>query len=111
MQITTTDIYKLPKRYYVAYCSSSDDITVVGECLLENRQFRLVTKKPHHESHTIKTLRTALTAMKVIALKEGVTKIAFDKDTSGIADKDYYRNQRLIQEVFGDTNIDIMICR
>ena len=99
--------FKLHKQYPIPYgkkCANT------GMALLVDNVFNLVTKDRTFQKPTYETLSDALEDMKVQCEAFDITKIAMPHIGCGLDGLDWYYVRNLIEEVFGDTNIDILIC-
>ena len=97
------------ERYWTERASSNKD-GVFGDCLMAGRVLNLVTKRSYWNKPTYASMRMALEAMKRIALKKGVKRIAMPRIGCGLDRLDWPQVRSLIQDVFGDTDIEILVC-
>jgi len=129
------DLFTVDKSYYLAHCCASDlrlgagiavpmqkkfnlrgKINNSGEslehptCVLTGRVFNLITKKRSSGKPTEQSLEFAIIAMKDIAEKEGITKIAMPKIGCGLDQLSWPRVRRILNDVFQDTPIEILVC-
>lgn len=129
------DLFTVDKSYYLAHCISSclgmsagiavpmqkkfnlrGKINNSGEslehptCVLTGRVFNLITKKRSSGKPTEQSLEFAIIAMKDIAEKEGITKIAMPKIGCGLDQLSWPRVRRILNDVFQDTPIEILVC-
>ena len=79
-------------------------------CLPCGNVFNLVTKERYFHKPTLNTLRTALEEMRDYAVQMGVTKIAMPKIGCGLDRLDWDDVSAMIQEVFEETDIEILVC-
>ena len=79
-------------------------------CLPCANVFNLVTKEKYWHKPTLASLRTALEEMYSLAVKMGVTKIAMPKISCGLDRLDWEKVSPMIQEIFADTDIEILVC-
>jgi O-acetyl-ADP-ribose deacetylase (regulator of RNase III) len=84
-------------------------------CLLVNdKVFNLVTKNRHFEKPTYNSLRKALMSMKILMLNHPelmkTNKVAMPRIGCGLDRLDWDKVKPIIEEVFGDTNIEILVC-
>ena len=129
------DLFKVPKHYYLAHCISSDAALGRGievefnkrygmrskllrhnisvrkhpTCILECNVFNLITKKNYWDKPTYETLHQSLLKMKAIAEDKEITHIAMPAIGSGLDRLDWNRVKLIIEEVFYDTNINILV--
>ena len=84
-------------------------------CLLvNNKVFNLVTKKNYYQKPTYKSLRNALLQMKIILLNNPEIidkyKLAMPRIGCGLDKLEWEKVSQIIQEVFQDTNVEILVC-
>lgn len=53
----------------------------------------------------------AIEAMKKIAIENGIKKIAMPQIGAGLDKLDWSKNREIIQKVFEDTDIEILVCK
>lgn len=82
-----------------------------GDCILEGRVLNLITKERYYEKPTIITMRLALQKMKKICIEEGISKIAMPTIGAGLDKLDFNDVVKQIKDVFGDTDIEILVCK
>lgn len=82
-----------------------------GDCLLENRVFNLITKKRYYEKPTYTTMRNALERMKELCELYDIKKIAMPIIGCGLDRLKWDEVSKIIQEIFSDTDIEILICK
>ncbi len=82
-----------------------------AKCILIDKVFNLVTKKEYWSKPTYYSMRTALELMKEEAVKVGVKKIAMPKIGCGLDRLEWEAVSKMIQEIFQDTDIEILICK
>lgn len=103
---------KLVNKYhdFVRYW---DDVSneCKGTCILEGRIFNLVTKRNYWLNPTYKTLTQSLEHMKTLAINNGVKKIAMPVIGCGLDRLQWAKVSRIIQDVFEDTNVEILVCK
>ncbi len=81
-----------------------------GECILEGRTFNLITKERCFHKPTYESLRMSLGKMRDICLELGITKLAMPKIGCGIDGLSWSTVSTMIQDVFKDTEIEIIVC-
>lgn len=81
-----------------------------GQCILEGRTFNLITKERCFHKPTYESLRKSLEKMKAMCLELGITKLAMPKIGCGIDGLYWPIVSEMIQNVFKDTKIEIMVC-
>ena len=82
-----------------------------GTCILEDRVFNLITKRNYWHKPTYETLRHALHHMKILAVNNGVKKIAMPIIGCGLDKLQWREVYQIIIEVFSDTDIEILVCK
>lgn len=82
-----------------------------GDCILEDRVLNLVTKERYFHKPTIITMRIALLKMKKICIGDGITRIAMPTIGAGLDRLPWAAVSGQIHQVFGDTDIEILVCR
>lgn len=82
----------------------------VGDALLIDNVFNLVTKERGFHKPTYDTLRDALSSMKSIMKDSYITKLAMPKISCGLDGLNWDKVEEMICDVFGDTDIEILIC-
>jgi len=129
------NIFKLcDERYYLAHCISADAKLGAGiavqfekefnlrqdllpmtpipypSCIQIGRVFNLVTKSRYSDKPTLSSLQNAVIQMRILAVKENVTKIAMPKIGCGLDRLSWINVKPIILGTFADTNIEILIC-
>lgn len=101
----------LQKKYpdYLDYFRSIRKGT--GDCLLENRVFNLITKERYFEKPTYKSLKQAMKQMKTLCEKNNIQKIAMPTIGCGLDRLQWNKVSQIVQDVFKDTDIEILVCR
>ena len=93
---------KFPKQWYgMGYCL----ITETNGVAVGN----LVTKERYFHKPTLETLRQALEDLRSQALEKGLQKIAMPKIGCGLDKLDWTDVREIIKEVFGSTEIEILV--
>ena len=82
-----------------------------GDCILEGRVFNLITKERYFHKPTIITMGIALNKMKKICLENNINKIAMPLIGTGLDRLNWMDVKSQIESVFGDTNIEILVCK
>lgn len=129
------DLFTVPQHYYLAHCISSDCALGRGiavefnrrfnlrsslkklsgrtrkypTCILIGRVFNLITKENYWDKPTYETLHLSLLKMKAIAEDNGITHIAMPTIGSGLDKLNWDKVKVIIEEVFYDTNINILV--
>ena len=86
-----------------------------NNCLLVNdKVFNLVTKDKYFQKPTYDSLKKALINMKILMLNHPelmkTNKVAMPRIGCGLDKLDWDKVKLIIEEVFGDTNIEILVC-
>ena len=79
-------------------------------CLPCGNVFNLVTKDRYFHKPTLDSLRTALEEMNDYVVEMGVTKLAMPKIGCGLDRLNWDDVSAMIQEIFADTDVEIMVC-
>lgn len=133
------DLFTVPQGYYLAHCISGDftlgagiakqfvDIYNmrfklhknfplpnsngnVGEALLIDNVFNLVTKSRYYNKPTYDSLRDALEDMRRQCEELDITKIAMPRIGCGLDRLEWVNVEEIIVEVFDGMDIEILIC-
>ena len=105
------DMKRKLKSKYPKYLSDFSQMSITGDCILEGRVLNLVTKERYFHKPTYKSLTIALRAMKQICMDCGISKVAMPMIGSGLDSLEWRKVSQIIQEVFADSNLEILICR
>lgn len=91
----------------------------IGDCLVSNAtdwgiEFNLVTKEKYWQKPTYETMRMALEDAKWLyeeVLSYGITiKLAMPRIGCGLDKLEWSKVKAIIEEVFADTNVEILVC-
>ena len=82
-----------------------------GECILIDRVLNLVTKQKYYHKPTYKSMKQALQMMKRVCKANNITKITMPLIGSGLDKLQWDKVSKIIQNVFSDTDIEILICK
>ena len=82
----------------------------VGEVLLVDNVFNLVTKPRCYHKPTYETLIKTLDEMKNYIVELKITKLAIPQIGCGLDRLDWDEVKELIEEVFDDVDVDILVC-
>lgn len=129
------DLFTVGDEFYLAHCIASDlamgagiavpmnekfglrqAIRDSGEslehptCVLTGRVFNLITKARSNGKPTMKSLVSALWKMKVLAVGQGVTRIAMPRIGCGLDRLNWPEVKLALQDVFGKTDIELLVC-
>lgn len=80
-------------------------------CIKTDRVFNLITKERYYHKPTYEALRGALILMKEQCASEGITKVAMPLIGCGLDKLQWDKVSAIIKEVFGDTDIEITVCK
>ena len=132
----TQDLFTVDESYYLAHCISSDCAMGAGiatefqrrfklrekllrydentrkhpTALIEGKVFNLITKKRYWNKPTLESLHKSLEVMKRIMEHKGITKVAMPQIGAGLDRLNWSDVKRTIGVVFGDTDIEILVC-
>lgn len=110
------EIYNMKKKLNIIYPYSSviplpeDTEFFIGSALLVDEVFNLVTKKHSGKKAKYKKLRSALNDMRDQMKELMITKIAMPKLGCGHDKLDWDKVREIIEEVFEDTDVEILVC-
>lgn len=126
------DLFSVDSSWYLAHCISADaalgaGIAVqfkrrfnlrqlnqlnlyVGQAVLIDRVFNLVTKERYWQKPTYRTLEATLIQMKNHAVRYNIERIAMPAIGAGLDRLSWEKNRDIIQSVFADTDITILVC-
>lgn len=132
------DLFDMPKDYVLAHCISRDATMGagiartfrylypqmpnavlnqhpnVGEAILyegkERKIFNLITKERYWHKPTREDFDKSIENLKEEMVKRNFKKLAIPQIGSGLDRLDWNENVVVIQQVFADTNIEIVVC-
>ncbi|MDD4000583.1 MAG: macro domain-containing protein [Bacilli bacterium] len=127
------NLFEVDNKYYLAHCISEDCAMGAGiavdfqkkynlrnklrqyiiqypTCIQIGRVFNLITKAKYWHKPTINSLKVSVIIMKELALEKGIEFIAMPKIGCGLDRLQWGEVRETIQEVFKDTNIEILVC-
>lgn len=81
-----------------------------GDCILEGRVLNLITKERYYMKPTYENIEKALLIMAILCVEKGITKIAMPKIGCGLDGLQFDKVEKIIKEVFKDTDIEILVC-
>ena len=84
---------------------------ILGECILIDRVFNLVTKERYFQKPTYKSMKQALMRMKKLCIAKNIKKIAMPLIGCGLDRLQWEKVSEIVQEVFKDIDIEIVVCR
>lgn len=106
---TRRKLFKLYPNSRVKYWDNVQD-NYKGMMTKTDNVYNLITKRNYWDKPTLQTLKNSLEWMKEDALYSGVRKIAMPKIGCGLDRLKWDDVSRLIQEMFEDTDIEILVC-
>lgn len=83
----------------------------VGSCIAVGRVLNLVTKQVYWKKPTYDTFTMAIEEMKKVAIDNEIKKIAMPQIGAGLDRLEWSKNREIIQKVFEDTDIEILVCK
>ena len=134
--VVERDLMTVPQGYSLAHCISADYALGAGVakqidkaygmrnilrsqvpqdttwpcCIMVQNVFNLVTKEKYWHKPTLNSLRESLLAMKKIVIEGDIKKIAMPKIGCGLDRLNWIDVSRMIQEIFSDVDVEIMVC-
>ena len=81
-----------------------------AECILIDRVLNLVTKERYYQKPTYNSMKQALEMMKVACVANNIHKVAMPKIGCGLDRLEWDKVSEIIQDVFKDTDIEILVC-
>jgi hypothetical protein len=82
-----------------------------GDCLIQGRVLNLVTKERYFHKPTYKSMMRALTEMKYMCHVYAIHKVAMPLIGCGLDMLEWHKVSKMIQDVFADDDIEILVCR
>lgn len=105
------DMKRKLQSKYPDYLNQFTHKRISGDCILECRVLNLITKERYYQKPTITTMRLALEKMKDICLENHIYKIAMPMIGAGLDRLEWNGVSEQIKGVFGDTDIEILVCK
>lgn len=99
--------FKLHKFYPIP---DGEKYANVGKALLVDNVFNLVTKARCFHKPTYDSLYETLVDMREQCEQFDITKLAMPRIAAGLDRLDWEKVKDVIEDVFGDTDIEILIC-
>ena len=101
---------KLVEKYpiYFHYYRRSG---ICGDCILEGRVLNLITKERYYQKPSMATMHFALQRMKEVCEENHIAKVAMPTIGAGLDRLPWSEVLEQIQQVFGDTDIEILVCK
>lgn len=128
------NIFDVDKKYYLAQCISADydlgkgiavefnkrfhlknNLKEIGNgnyptCIRIGKVYNLVTKKKYWNKPTYESLTKSLELMKLDLENSPVHYLAMPKIASGLDRLSWGKVREIIQDMFKDTDIEILVC-
>lgn len=131
------DLFTVDSKYYLAHCISDDFALGKGiavefrnrynmsgklrnlypnglggiGCVLISNVFNLITKEKYWHKPTYSTLKKSLQDMKEIVVENNIKYMAMPKIGCGLDRLQWTKVKGILDEVFGDLDIEILVCR
>lgn len=81
-----------------------------AECILIDRVLNLVTKERYYQKPTYNSMKQALEMMKRVCAANDIHKVAMPKIGCGLDRLEWDKVSEIIQDVFKDTDVEILVC-
>lgn len=132
------DLFSVSEQYYLVHCISADfgmgkgivvefnrrfdmknklmrkyhpfDWAGIGECILEDRVFNLITKEKYWNKPTYKSLEESLLKMRKLLIVNNINKIAMPRIGSGLDKLEWSKVKEIINKIFNNDDIEILVC-
>ena len=98
-------------KIYPNYLSEYKSSEELGDCILQDKVFNLITKECYWNKPTYVSITEALIKMRELCNVGGIKKIAMPQIGSGLDKLDWNTVSTLIKGVFKDTDVEILVCR
>lgn len=82
-----------------------------GDCILEDRVLNLITKERYFHKPTYDSLHNSLLTCRAICFENNIQKIAMPIIGCGLDRLEWSKVSEIIKLVFGDTDIEILVCK
>lgn len=105
------DMKRKLQTKYPDYINEWNHLRRYADCILEGRVLNLITKERYFHKPTYKSIHGALSIMKAVCLWNDITKVAMPVVGCGLDKLQWDKVSELIQEVFGNTDIEILVCK
>lgn len=96
---------------YPDYHDKYERHRIGGDCILEGRVLNLITKERYFHKPTIITMNIALQKMRGVCIANDITKVAMPTIGAGLDRLPWKQVSDLIQDVFCDTDVEILVCK
>lgn len=105
------DMRRKLKEQFPDYWEYMQTFHLQGECALIDRVLNLITKEKYYHKPTYKSMTHALKCMKVVCEANNIQKVAMPIIGCGLDRLQWDKVSKIIQEIFEDTDIEILVCR
>ena len=105
------DMKRKLQTKYPDYLNQWTHKKMIGDCILEEKVFNLITKERYFQKPTYMSLTVALEEMKELCKELHVSKVAMPVIGCGLDKLDWDNVSRIIKELFEDTDIEILVCK
>lgn len=85
-------------------------LLTTGVAVYYHDVYNLITKKKYYGKPTYDTMAAALTSMYYHSIEHGIEKIVMPKIGAGLDKLSWPKVRELIQDIFSDTDIEILVC-
>lgn len=134
IKVIKQDLFSIDEKYCFAHCISSDyalgagiakefnkrydmstKLKAVGkgitpDCILIGETFNLVTKPKYFHKPTYDSLKESLILMRNIVERDEIFYLAMPKIGCGLDRLNWEKVEKIIEEVFWYTEVEILIC-
>ena len=104
---TKNRLTKIYPNYLSEYKSSEE----LGDCILQDKVFNLITKERYWNKPTYVSITEALIKMRELCNLGSIKKVAMPTIGAGLDKLNWDKVSTLIKTVFKDIDIEILICR
>ena len=105
------DMKRKLQEKYPNHVNEWDTYQYLGKCIVEGRVLNLVTKERYFHKPTYESMRNALCEMESVCRWRGIKKVAMPTIGCGLDRLQFNKVSEIIQEIFADTEIEILVCR
>ena len=105
------DMKRQLRQKYPGYLAGYRQNPAGGDCILEGRVLNLVTKERYFHKPTLSTMEAALQKMRELCQEEGIARIPMPAIGAGLDRLPWEEVAARIQQVFGDSGIEILVCK
>lgn len=93
-----------------SYVKDSGQNLKVGQCILIDKVANLITKSKYYGKPTYNTLKMSLEDLKDFVISENIQYLAMPKIGCGLDRLSWGKVREIIQDIFKDTDIEILVC-